>query len=637
MLAALVLATSASAAGNGLAAGSPGPLTATFTGGAYDEATANLVVKNPSASGGTLGVTWLSGGTTSVITANSSNPTEQAPVAIFLTTKTLTIKDHDAISIAVVFRRMKGAKAALKGDLAVRLDGASSVGPLVVPVTVSPSPTPNPTSSLKFEQEKSTIALVRLAGPLTGVLHRIGCDGECLLGESARVATTGQLAKGASATTLLPSDSGGVARVRLTSHSDPPSHFSITASNVRRPGPYDGTLALDPAAKKSASIKVTVHARDFILWPFLVALAGVFVAFVGVQRREARRNSSVAILQLKRSVQPYLDARAADKKLPEARQSPGRFILTLDPLLPPNSASPWVVVPKDGPPPASEVASLYDRASKIGGADDLTPLLPELTGVVAKFDRWSTLERERAALYGRTDTEMGPVIRRVAELTYKDPADDGEATKLVGLLRLASLVAALFEDAHARFEEHGEPDGLDPQTDLTILQNSFSRSTIEIETAQTDLATAQASLGRKLNILLQLPRTPPPQRHAFVIEELERSPVIHLEELRGRRAGTEVGRRVGASQSTPVIDTRTPETIFAQIRRVDWDLFWISAALAIGANLALKYNADYGSINDYLVAFTTAAVTPAVVDWAKLPFNRVYRLVAPAPASPAAS
>jgi hypothetical protein len=46
-----------------------------------------------------------------------------------------------------------------------------------------------------------------------------------------------------------------------------------------------------------------------------------------------------------------------------------------------------------------------------------------------------------------------------------------------------------------------------------------------------------------------------------------------------------------------------------------------------------KYDADWGSLEDYLVAFTAGATLPTAAQWALLPFKRSYSALVTTPQS----
>lgn len=638
-LAALALAAPAGAAPGRLGVVGSGSRVAAPSTEQIDESSVALVVTNGTGDTGTLTLSWLSGGATTKLRSaapTSGNDAESVP---YSTSQGAALGPHSAISVVVVFRRPQTAATPLDGHLAIQLDGASPHGPVIVPVTVPPhAATTKP--PLSFDQSKSTIALVRIAGPFTGVLRRLGCDGACLLGESARVATSGTPSARDRKTTLLESPSGGTARVTLRWTKSAPTQRRITASNVRRPGAYDGTLVLDPGADKPRSISITIHARDLFIWPLLVAALGIAAAYLGVKKGEAKQDNRVAVYALMNAVTPYLTARETDATLPATQQRPARFIATLDPLLPSNPAtSPWILVPDVESGDPSLVAHLYNRAMRVEGPEDLAELAPALIPVIAKFDRWSQLEAERDATRAyATTAPLRALVRNIERFTYTDPVDDASTAALLQLLRSTASVISLYSKTAGLYTEHRNRDELNPSEDLARLSASIAQPATSLSTAQSSLSRAQNALIRKLNILSSLEIVDLPQQESFIQRELARDPMSHVVEFLARNDDPDVSEAVKQAAEPPVVETRTPATIRAQIRRADWRLFWVGALLAVGVTLAATYGPDYGSLHDYLVAFFLASATPAVVTWAALPFNRSYRVTAtPAPATPSAS
>jgi hypothetical protein len=79
-----------------------------------------------------------------------------------LAPSSLSIGDHDAVQLQILFLRDARAKDPVSGNLIVSLTGGSPAGPVVVPVTITKTAS---TAQLQFNQDKSTISLTRLLGP----------------------------------------------------------------------------------------------------------------------------------------------------------------------------------------------------------------------------------------------------------------------------------------------------------------------------------------------------------------------------------------------------------------------------------------------------------------------------------------
>jgi len=265
----------------------------------------------------------------------------------------------------------------------VRVGEKKQVGPLLVPITTAVA------APLKFDQKKATISLVRLGGPLTSFLRdwKSHCDEECLISEGVTVGTRGDTPDKKS--TLLSSDTGGSAKVSLEREDGATSHLG--SSEVTRHGTYDGTIVLDPDAEKPRSISVTVKARDFLLWPLLALLAGVWLAKDFLRRRETARGTFLLRRAIKESVDPYLEARKRELRLPKERRRPERFYLNH-------------LLPTTGPPypqrqgraeadTLPDVSRLYCEAATADRDEALTEVSAEVQKTLAEFDRWSRIQR----------------------------------------------------------------------------------------------------------------------------------------------------------------------------------------------------------------------------------------------------
>jgi hypothetical protein len=611
--------------------------TSTTTAQGREQAQLNVLVRNDATSGGTLQVRFFAERREIVASVKAAQPAKKEPLTVTIAApKALDVGAHDVFLLSVVFNRpTKPKPSPLAGNLVIRLAGRKPVGPLLIPVATKAGKEAGAAQPLKFAQKKATISLVRIFGPLTALARwtpKVHCDQGCLIGEGVTIATHGTKPK--SASTLLSADSGGSTKIKLSVSDGSTSHLS--ASNVRRPGKYEGDLVIEPAAKTPISLAVTVHARDLILWPLLVFLLGVAVAWFGLHRWEEYRSRLLAERELKRAIDPYLEARTKDRKLPKAKQRPQRFYL--DRYLPDDSSSPYLKGKScDNLDDISDVSRLYCRASQIDSEDALTELLPDLTEMTARFDRWAQLDRARQQL--RRDVQDPPKMEKMRKdaeqlmaRTERDPDDDKQATEYLGLLNHEEAIGAVYRLAREAFDS--KPDGwpsnhkkLDPDLDLKKLNPAATRDGANMDRVHTALLLTLDRLQQQDETLR--PADDHPQ-HAEVMTAFAE-----------RFAWTEAFSRLPTptrhvlsavrDRPPPVIDTRSPAAIYAHVRRVDWAVFAVSAVLTGLGYLAVKYGADYGSVADYLTAFAAGAVGPTLVNWALLPYSRPSKPQPPAP------
>jgi hypothetical protein len=598
-----------------------------------ERAQLNVLVRNDAASGGTLQVRFFAGGREIGVSKAAAHPAKKGMLTVTVASpRTLRVGAHDVFLLSVVFGRpTKPKPKRLTGELAVRLVCKKPVGPLLIPVATKPAAA----KPLKFGQKNATIALVRGLGPLTAFARwfpGVHCDQGCLIGERVTIATSGTMPP--SASTLLSGDGGGSTKVTLTVNDASTSHLS--ASNVRRPGKYEGDLVLDPDATKPVSLSVTVHARDFILWPLLVLLLGVAVAWFGLRRWEEYRSRLLAERELKRAVDPYLEARAPERKLPPARRHPQRFYL--NGYLPEDGSSPYYTGKScKNLDELSDVSRLYCRASEIDSEEMLTQLMPDLTQMTARFDRWAQLDRARQQLrrHVQDPPNMAKMRADAVQLmarTERDPDDDKQASEYLGLLTHEEAIVAVYRLAREAFDNKPEPwrnehKKHDPDHDLRKLQPVATRDAANMEKVQTALLLTLERLQQEDETLM------PPDHHPQHAELMMAFATRFVFADAVNRLPTHTRHVVSAvrDRPPPTIDTRSPAAIYAHVRRIDWVVFGISAVLTGLAYLAVKFGPDYGSVDDYITAFAAGAVGPTVVNWALLPFSRSYRPQPPAP------
>lgn len=613
------------------------PLTFTKSGDS-ESATLTLIVRNGGDVGGTLLVRFVdeSGATAKVtatapVEASNPPPTQKPPTPApgtrsltvrLLPPSTLAVEPHDATQLRLEFRRnAKSAKGkAVSGNLIIALAKTPLdpvAGPVVVALTINEK-----VADLKFAQEKATISLTRLLGPLGALASH--CT-KCLIAESVRVETRGLTPK--TAETTINSDTGGSATVKLKRNSD--SRSSLRVTRLDRHGAYAGKLVLDPDAEKPRSLAVDIKTRDFLLWPLTFVLAGAWFGARVLRWNDVRRNRNLVQAMIKDSVDPYLDARKGPDG-PDKR--PDRFYLK---DLLPTDGSPVYPQGNDcaNPDNLAPVPGLYCKAASIDGEQALSDLLPEVTEITGNFDRWRKVEEAIDALKGAVatlpdDARYNPMREDAALLAVRadvEPNDDRAASELVLLFHEEAAVAAAYNHARQMYDK--QPDGwrdmhkkVDPTLDLAALPGPAIRTAANAEQGALTLLYKAAALQHPERIP---PDSEPDEQEARLDELMESFSVRRARRfLQPDLQGIVIAARDLASDN---VDTRTPEQIRAEVRKTDTEIFWITAALTALVYLAGKYSASWGSWEDYLFAFAAGAVAPTVITWSLLPITRSYR------------
>jgi len=614
------------------------PLTFTKSGDS-ESATLTLIVRNGGDVGGTLLVRFVDeSGATAKVTATpaavvvpNASPTQkpaksQALTIRLLAPSDLAVEAHDATQLSLEFRRdNKSAQGkAVSGDLIIALAKTPPdpvAGPVVVAVTINEKAAAK--TDLKFAQDKATISLTRWLGPINNLIP--GCT-ECMAGESVEVGTRGETPATSKAT--INSETGGTANVELERKSASRSKLRVT--QLDRHGSYEGKLVLDPDAEKPRSLTVAVKARDFIAWPLGAVLLGAALGAFLLKRHETKRNRDLVEAMIQDSVNPYTAARNA----PDGQaQRPGRFYL--NDLLPTGNSP--VYPKKNGCRNVDSLAPvprLYCQAAKLNGNQSLADLLPQVTDVTARFDRWRKVEAAISALKQATArlSNDGKHARMRADASSMivrgnlEPDDDKTASDLVLLLHAEAAATAAYGRARDLYDNETTPTwrdehkNVDPDKDLDGFEPAPTRTVANAEKVALTLLYKVAALNEPDKI----PPDPEPQKQRRHLDELAQTFGTRQAMSYLTNEDEEV---FATAQSIPPdnVDTRTPEQIRADVRRSDWTIFWITAALTALVYLSGKYSADWGSWEDYLFAFAAGAVAPTVITWTLIPYSRSYR------------
>jgi len=602
------------------------------------KATVHLVIRNDSDRGGPVAAHFITGGTSTQV--KRAKASEKEALEIQLLAPLAPVAARDQVLVSLLFTRRASATDPLSGELVLRLAGAKPVGPLVITLAPTP-PTANPPAKKikrRFAESKATIATTRVLGPLTTLLNAPGlegwkgkrltswmrCDRGCLWGEKLPITTRGEAPERAA--TLLNGSSGGSARVTLTGTG--PRTSNVAATNIRRAGTYEGSLTLDPDAKKPRALALTIKARDFILWPFLALMSGVLLAALWLRPWAVKRQRGVIQNSLKEAVCPYCVALEKFKKSGAGR--PRRFNLAHR-------------VPADGPyfpegdgckEPGSldDVPRIYCLAAKLDSADEAENLAEEASTIIAEFERWRAIDRAAGYLWDEIKPlEKASLLRIDAEYVLNQaeqpPANDAQAAELVALLHAELALVFIYPPVSKRFREltdewRNKLAKFDPDQKLEELQATSTRTAASVREA--DL------FFRQLYVALEVPQSIPHEstasdqiaiRHAFAPPDRER-----LEEIIGSHGAAVVRKAARERGSGVSSDRRTPQQIRTQLRRVDWLVFGATGALTALGYIATQYKEDWGSFDDYLIAFAAGAVVPAVVNWAIAPWALPYRL-----------
>jgi hypothetical protein len=597
----------------------------------------NFLLQNAAPTGGQLQITLFPDNGDTPLTAISEHDfrlrnLSTALVLLRPAPTQLSVEGASVTAISAELWRPLDAKTPSGGQLVVRLSSTRPLGPAVAKLTEKGKP------PLAFQQKSVTLSVTRLLGPLSRPAAWVFDQADwrqtlLYAGESVEIATRGESPDTKSA--LINSDSSGTANVTLQRKNN--SRSIIAATDISRHGKYTGDLTLDPEAEEPKSLSTTLNVHDLILWPLLFLLAGSAFATVIVKRHDISRGRGLIQKTIKESVDPYLAARARNAQQP-APDSANRFYLN---ELVPTDRLPYPDKDSCGASNLTEVERLYCLTHKPDSDEALGDLVASVEETTARFGRWSKVETAATLVKDElaqlpASSPMHRDARDLLVITHLEPDDDKEASDQVAVLRAEARIAALYRHVRQVFDSQEEPwkathRSLDPDQEVVRLGAVGDRTEAAMEKVELRLLTVAEWLRDPDAI-------PPDMSRDVLAGELSVLRANRSLELMYLDAPEDLHNLMESDRGPrPTVDTRSPDLIYAQVRRADWAVFWVAAALTGIVYISQQYDADYGSLEDYLLAFAAGAAVPTAVNWALLPFTRSYRVAAKKAAGPAAN
>jgi hypothetical protein len=332
---------------------------------------------------------------------------------------------------------------------------------------------------------------------------------------------------------------------------------------------------------------MTVHVRDFFLWPFFALLAGAVLGGLGTRWWEQRRRRALLVKQVKDAYAVY---EAATKNRPTSDRPP--------PL---------------HPGPATRRDDLIKEIERSESDEKYNAQVDAVAAYEAELRRWLRLAKAADALEvlaqelpigaGEIKVDIDAVL---AWLELK-PDDSGEGDRLADQAERLTEIGNVFVPVWQLWQQKGRPESLNPRGAYSARAfNSKSRS-LEVR--------------RDLEVLRnRLRRYQPTEAGLFLFEGLPTAMRRQLE---------------FALQAPPPqlrlwkpFDELEPKAIEHRVRLFDWGVGLASLLVTLLAFLLTKYGQDYGSLSDYAQAFTAGflgQVAGATIAWNLLPPFRSYR------------
>jgi hypothetical protein len=391
---------------------------------------------------------------------------------------------------------------------------------------------------------------------------------------------------------FLGSDSGGRLRATLrvkrddegTSNEMTPAR--IVVDHVGRVDKYSGNLVLGPG--ESEKIAMTVHVRDFFLWPFLALLAGAVLGGWGIHSWEQQRRRALLDKRVKEAYGAY---EAATK------------------IRPPNDRPP----PLD-PDPETRMNSLMTAIKQAESDDDYNAQVDAVAAYEVELRRWLRLATAADGLT-KLEHELSPEaeaaredVRDVLAWLEDAPDDAEEGDGLAGQAERLAEIVDMYIPIWRMWEAKGQPSERELNPGTTYRRSAFKSKAKSLK------------LRRELEDLRSRLRSyePPRAEDAFNFALLRGAIEIH-------KVPVELASRLMFWRS---YDGLTPSAIEHRVRMYDWAVGGAALIVTLLAFLLTKYGQEYGTLSDYAEAFTAGflgQVAGATIAWNLLPPFRSYR------------
>jgi hypothetical protein len=387
---------------------------------------------------------------------------------------------------------------------------------------------------------------------------------------------------------VIGSQSGGLLRAILNVKAkDEASSNGLTPANivvdhVGRSDKYSGDLALGP--NSADKLMLTVHVRDFFLWPLLALAAGAFLGGFGTMWWEQRRRRALLVKRAKDAYGVY-----------EA------FTHNRPPDRPP---------PRLDPDPQAQLGTLIEAIDSANSDEDYNTQVDAVVAYEDNLRLWLRLAKAADLLLehqvsSEAEWLATDVEAMIAWLAVK-PDDPQTGNQLAAQAeRLAEIVDA-FIAVWQLWEARGRPTDLNPAS--CYVHNAFMQKTTALE-VRRDLEE------RRIEILAWQPAEAAPADQQNLLLSLAGADSVPVA-LAGRRVFWKG------------FDQLPSAAIEHRVRMFDWAVASASALVTLLAFLLAKYGQDYGSLSDYAEAFTAGFVgqlAGATIAWNLFPPFRSYR------------
>nr|MDQ3823653.1 LapA family protein [Actinomycetota bacterium] len=358
-------------------------------------------------------------------------------------------------------------------------------------------------------------------------------------------------------------------------------------------GTYTGDLVLVTGGTEKVAVEAKV--RDFVLWPLLAVAIGAILGGFATTWWQLRRRNDILVAELRRARDEYRKA-LADR--------------------PPDSP----LSPLDGPLTDEAVTALEKEIAAAREGEEFDALTERVRSIRNEARQWAEIETavEKLLAAHEATPRRAPDVRGDSEAVLAQtrwlPSTAEGIAELVRRLRRQERLARSFTSAYHLHEEGAiaayRPDAYESDTKTAECLGSLAQVQVPPE-IQLDRAAFLEELDPRDADRRTLDR--------FMLNLIER-----------RTREQEARPRTFELLVRDIPPSQTPEEIERGVRVWDKRLAALAFAGTVLTYFIAKYDADFGSWEDYVTAFGAGfggqAVGAAV--WSLFPALRSYALPA---------
>jgi hypothetical protein len=426
--------------------------------------------------------------------------------------------------------------------------------------------------------------------------------------------------------TYLSSDRGGRLRVSLLrpAEASPQPDWLMRLGPVDGAGKYAGKLSLDASVEKAPTIDLTVNVQDFILWPILALVGGIYLAYRMTKSRDTGRTQRSLVYQLARIGNSYAAAR---KGVCEGVRD-GRWLALTFHL----NDKGEVEFDASRKTTADELYAKIRTLNDVGEVATIEQSLRDLEELVGLWEQMCAAAQgleSRVRSHRKLDPEAAvfKVARELLDRTSRFTKPN-ETVDFVKSLNDQSAAIEILVKARTLYDKASELwSRLTPaeqSANAKLNAEDFWSSSVRHLATKDELVSDSIlqDLAEINRDLLAVIRQRPPQdadRGFFSY----RLPAIasQVDEYNAKAEEDSV------LSMLPSVERRPAAALLAEIRTLDrWEFAITGVVTSLVFLQAIYVDKNFGTGWNYLSAFLAALVGTLVINWKLLPWYRDYRL-----------